>query len=271
MGHKDPALTYLKDYGYAVVRLPRADIDPLLLVQRDGKELSRLGPIDTLFIKADVPIPKISRDVAAADIKGSIKTTLSLGLGLSLLGNFLKAFGASGAGLDLAYRRARTVTFEFTNLRSDSINLTQLDQFLGTAREDLNSRHLSDLLEADAVYCVTTTLKTQSFTVDATGDGGATVKVEAPSIQEMVGADVTVEAERKSTSKVKYEGKKQLVFGFQAVRLFFAQGKYSAFEQVHAGDVVMRGVKRGKKKSGRTTARKTRHHLIPEGAFVSLD
>ena len=34
MGHSDPALTYLKQYGYSVVRLPRADIKPLLLVLR---------------------------------------------------------------------------------------------------------------------------------------------------------------------------------------------------------------------------------------------
>jgi hypothetical protein len=216
-------------------------------------------------------VPPISKDVHAADIKGSIKTTLSLGLGLTLLGNFLKAFGAGGVGLDLAYQRARTVTFEFTDLLSDTINPIQLDQFLSTAREDLNSRHLTDLLEADAVYCVTSTLKSNSFTVDAKSDSGAKVALDAPSIQQMVGAEVKVTADRNSTSKIGYQGKEQLVFGFQAVQLFFAQGKYTAFEQAQAGDVVLRTMRKKGKKSGRVTAGKSRSYLIPEGAFVALD
>src|SRR5687767_6545739 len=123
MGRSDPALTYLKEYGYSVVRLPRADIKPLQLLQRQGKELSSLGPADTVFKAGAEPLPGVQEGVAAADIKGSIKTTLGLGLGLALLKNFLEAFGATGAGLELAYSKAKTVTFEFTGLLSDRINL----------------------------------------------------------------------------------------------------------------------------------------------------
>jgi hypothetical protein len=267
MGHSDPALTYLKQYGYSVVRLPRGDIKPLLLVERDGRELSQLGPVDTVFIPTSKPLPKIRRDVPAADIKGSIKTTLSLGLGLTLLKNFLAAFGATGAGLDLAYSKAKTVTFEFTSLLSDTINITELDQFLATAEEDLSSRHLATLLEADAVYCVGTTLKSKSFLVDAAADSGTKLKLDIPAIQQAVGAKVEVGSTSNSTSKVSYGGSDLLVFGIQAIQLFFDQGKYRAFKPTKPGDVVLRKAgKRGKAAKGS----KARSYLAPEGAFVDL-
>jgi len=275
MGRSDPALTYLKQYGYSVVRLPRADISPLLLVQREGRDLSRLGPADTLFIPGSKPLPKVSVDVKAADIKGSVKTTLSLGVGLALLKNFLSAFGGEGAGLDLAYNKAKTVTFEFTGLLSDTINLTDLDQFLTTASEDLTSRHLQELLEADAVYCVVATLKSNSFSVDAAGEKGVKVKVDVPVIKQAVGANVTVDGSGSTTSKVSYTGRDLLVFGVQAVQLFFAQGQYRAFKPTSAGDVVMRkagGSRSGSKRAKGSGAKgaKNRDFLVPEGAFLGL-
>jgi hypothetical protein len=271
MGHSDPALTYLKQYGYSVVRLPRADIKPLLLVERDGKELSRLGPADTVFIAGVKPLPRIKEGVPAADVKGSIKTTLSLGLGLALLKNFLAAFGATGAGLDLAYSKAKTVTFEFTGLLSDTINLTELDQFLAAAKEDPTSRHLQTLLEADAVYCVATTLKSKSFLVDAAGESGTKLKVDVPAIKQAVSGNVKVESSSNSTSKVSYTGADLLTFGVQAVQLFYANGEYRAFKPTAAGDVVLRRAgKRTKASVKSAKGSKARSFLIPEGAFIGL-
>lgn len=271
MGHSDPALTYLKQYGYSIVRLPRADIKPLLLVERQGKELSRLGPADTLFLAGTKPYPRIQADVTAADIKGSIKTTLSLGLGLALLKNFLEAFGATGAGLDLAYNKAKTVTFEFTGLLSDTVNLTELDQFLAAAKEDPSSRHLQTLLEADAVYCVATTLKSKSFVVDAAGESGTKLKVDIPAIKQAVSGNVAVEGGSNSTSKVSYTGDKLLIFGVQAVQLFYKNGEYRAFKPTAPGKVVLRKAgKRAKASAKSAKGSKSRSFLIPEGAFLGL-
>jgi len=271
MGRSDPALTYLKSYGYSVVRLPRKDIDPLLLLQRNGRDLSRLGPTDTLFTEGGKPLPLVSRNVPAADVSGSVATTLSLGLGLSLLGNFLQAFGADGAGLEVEYHKAKAVTFEFKDLTSDTINLIDLDKFLATAKEDLASPHLRNLLEADEVYCVTTTLKSKSFTVDAKGESGTKVKVSVPAIQQAVGAKITVGSDKNTTSKITYTGQESLVFGFQATQLFFQGGDYTAFKPAGAGSVVLRRPGRTSKTSKRPAKKSDREYLITDGAFVSLD
>src|SRR5256885_5879483 len=225
MGHSDPALTYLKQYGYSVVRLPRADITPLLLLAPEGKSLNRLGAVHSLFQAGVVQLPEVKENTPAADIKGSIKTTVSLGLGLSLLGNFLQAMGGKAFGLDVAYKKANQVTFEFSALLSDSIEVTDLDKFLNTAEVDHNSRHVAELLEGDEVYVVTTTLKTKQFTVDAQADGGVKVAVSIPSIKQIVGGDVSVTRDSSNDSKVGYVGSALLVFGFSAVRLEYQNGR----------------------------------------------
>ena len=93
MGRSDPALNYLKQYGYSVVRLPRADLPPGSLLERDGGDLVDLGGLESVFQAGDTAAPKVHPNERVVDMSGHIKTTLSLGLGLSLLGQFLKGVG----------------------------------------------------------------------------------------------------------------------------------------------------------------------------------
>ncbi len=67
MGKKDPALTYLKSYGYSVVRLPRQDILPGQIFARRNNDLSERGSLANVFTPGSVPLPKIRHDVVAAD------------------------------------------------------------------------------------------------------------------------------------------------------------------------------------------------------------
>ena len=45
----DPFLSYLKSYGYSVIRLPRLDIAPLQLLVQQGRNLDRLGDVSYRF------------------------------------------------------------------------------------------------------------------------------------------------------------------------------------------------------------------------------
>lgn len=47
---KDPFLVYLKQFGYNAIRLPKADVRPLQLLAKDGKEFNRLGEIHNLLV-----------------------------------------------------------------------------------------------------------------------------------------------------------------------------------------------------------------------------
>jgi hypothetical protein len=51
---------------------------------------------------------------------------------------------------------------------------------------------------------------------------------------------VSVAGSGTTSSKVTYQSTEPLVFGFQAVRLFYDQGHYTAFEPLQSGQLAAR-------------------------------
>ncbi|HOI15190.1 MAG TPA: clostripain-related cysteine peptidase [Geobacteraceae bacterium] len=84
---KDPFLVYLKQFGYNAIRLPKADVRPLQLLAKDGKEFNRLGEIHHLLVAGNaVSLLKLLENTPTASISGQRTGDLSLGIGLSILG-----------------------------------------------------------------------------------------------------------------------------------------------------------------------------------------
>ncbi len=275
MGQSDPTLTYLKKYGYSVIRLPKDDITPSLLLAKEGKSLTRLGALTDLFKEGASPAPVVARDGQAANLDGGVTANLSVGLGVSVLGNFIKAMGGSNVGLEAQYQNAKAVEFKFDDIKSDTIEIIALDKFLTGAEVDNTSRHVAELLEADQLYVLTATLKCKAFSVKAEGSSGGGVELDVSAIQGAVGGKVKVAAASAGKSMVTYRGDKPLVFGFQAVQLFYNQGRYQAFKSTDPGSGPVMAVRGGgKKKStkkGAKGVKKPRTYLSAEGAFLKLD
>src|SRR5262249_34318716 len=120
MGCTDPLLKLLKQYGYNIVRLPRAEIGPLQVLSRHGSDLDRFGVLTTILEPGREP-PPIRRDAVAANVAGEQARTGGLGaaVGLPLLGNVIAAMGGSKLGLEAKYVGARTFSFEFVEVRED--------------------------------------------------------------------------------------------------------------------------------------------------------
>jgi hypothetical protein len=273
MGRSDPALTYLKQYGFSVVRLPRADIPPGLLLERDGRDLIDLGGLETVFVAGATAAPKITVDEPASQISGQITTTLSLGLGLSLLEQFLRAFGGSSAGLEAQYQQAKTLTFEFDEVFTDSIEPAALEQFLSQADVDSRSVNARRLLDEDRVYVVTRTLKAKRFTVEGQKDRKAGVQVNVPAIKDIVGGSVQVAAKGQSKSKLAFDGGRRLVFGLQAVRLTYEGTRFVAYQSLPPGSAAKRAVKGAKaaRRGGPAKVGKEAEYLSEAGAFVNIE
>lgn len=240
---KDPFVTYLKSFGYNPIRLPRANIRPLQILAQSGKDLTWMGDITDVFVpEQGGQLPAVEADVPAGNISGQRTGEMSIGLGVSLLGNVIGAMGGSKLGLDVAYKNAKSAVFEFTDVLSDAVSVAKLDQFLGGSDVNPNSVTLGKMLEADQIYVVTGTVKSQKFTVEAKKSGGGSVAVDVPVVQQIVGANVKVGGAGAQTSKLTYEGKVPLVFGFQAVQLYFDKGSYTAFKPLEAGTVAARAL-----------------------------
>lgn len=237
----DPLLNYLNAFGYCVVRLPKMDVRPLQIYTKRGNSLDRLGELATILLAGDaVPFPPISENIQAATISGKRTGDISIGVGLSIMDGILSAMGGLKLGLDARFREAKTISFEFHSVLEDKVELAKLDQYLNNADVNPYSRYVTELLEADRLYVTTATLKSQKFVAEARKSDGTSLEVPLPEIQGMVGGNVNVSGQANSTSRITFEGSHPLVFGFQAIQLFYQQGHYRSFEPLPEG-VPMRG------------------------------
>lgn len=229
----DPFVNSMKSFGYNIVRLPKADIRPLQLLYKNGDSLERLGAVTKLLISGDnIHVPQVSLDTPAANVSGSRTGEMKIGLGLSLLGTIIGAMGGSSLGLESEYRQAKSAVFEFQNVLEDKIEVVDLDQYLGDADINPASVYVAKLLEADKLYVTTSTIKSSKFIFEARDTNGTAIKVDVPAIQGVVSTNIKVGTESAVDSKLTYEGKIPLVFGFQAVQIYYDNGSYTAIRPV---------------------------------------
>jgi hypothetical protein len=236
----DPFVNSLKAFGYSMVRLPKADLAPLQLLLGGGRDLERLGDIATVLVaSANLPAPRIARDRPAASISGRRTGSLDASLGLSLLCGIVAAMGGSEVGLDQTYRSARTLTFEFREVTEDSVPVVELDQYLAGARIRVPSSHVASLLDADDLYVTTAVLRSRTLTVRAQDEQGASVAIQLPQVQQLVGGRLGVSWAGDAASALVYTGTHRLGFGFRAVRLFYEDGRFQAFRPLAPGAAAL--------------------------------
>ena len=241
----DPAISYLKEFGYSVLRLPRADFQPLQVLSLHKGELQPLGDLTTIMVPqpgSGIGLPKLRKDVVASSISGQRTNDLSLTVGLNIIGNIIGAMGGGKLGLDAGFKKARTVAFEFLDVLMDDVAIAQLDQYLGTCDVNPASKHVSTLLDADDVFVVTATIKSKKFNVDSKDSSGTEVAVDVPVISEIVGGNIGVKNAANSATKLTFEGPSQLVFGFQAIQLYYVEGRYTAFKPLDPGTAAARAL-----------------------------
>jgi hypothetical protein len=229
---EDPLVNALKSYGYNLVKLPKADIKPLYLLGKDGKDLTYFGQISQLLTgHENAPVPPIQENIKVVNISVSKSHNIDSGIGLAVMGNFLSSMGGSAADLKTQYSKAGGLSFEYSDVLEDRIDKIVLDQFLAKAK--ITSSPLVDvMLEKDQIYIVTSTLKSNKFTVEAVDNSNAKLEVDVKSLQDSVGSNIKV-SEQTST-KITFEGAEYLVFGFQAVQLLYQNGRYRLFKSTSA-------------------------------------
>ncbi len=254
MGSSDPVLSLLKDFSYNVVRLPRANIRPLQLFEKQDNDLVFLGEIPKLFkAGANAPLPAIGDDEQAAFINGQRSRDLNLSVGLSILSGIIGALGGGTLGLNVGYKKASTLSFVFDDVKVNQIDRLDLSRFLNNATVDEAVGPPAKLVDADKIYVVTSTIKSKKFTTEAKKSDGTSVGVDVPVIQNAMSGKVAVKTEGSSQSTVTYEGNIPLIFGFQAIRLIFENGRFVEGKPVGPTDAGMKAVGEGEEPEMLTT------------------
>jgi hypothetical protein len=261
----------LRGYGFSVFRFPRTASQPLDLMHRDGKDLTRLGMAADLVVPGEVSPPDVRRDATPGiDIEGKETSKVNVAIGISILGSFIGALGGGKLGLDVAFKKARTMTFQYTAVMEDAIDVLALEKFVKAGRisPHIPSGTLEKLLD-DEVYVVTSVLKTKKVVIAAQGDGGTTVKVDVPVIQQAVGANVNVDTGSTLESRVAFEGSVPVAFAFQAVQLVFDDsGEFLTTQQLPAGDAAARTLPAAAPRAAAPPRRPV--FLETHGAFVRV-
>jgi hypothetical protein len=224
---KDPSVTFLNKFGYNVVKLPRAGIEPLDLIGID-EATQWLGPLKAVW-NSNVPVPEPSAPRRAAPVNGQKTDQLDLSFGLKILGNALAAFGASAPSLDTAYRRARKIQFAYANVTSTVVAPLEAGNYLagGTLNTD-NPVVKHYFMEPDSqAFVILDVLKSDSITVIASDEHGTEVGIDVPAIQGVVGAGVKVTTGGASNSTITFSGPAPVTFGFIVDEIQFEGGKWS--------------------------------------------
>ena len=264
MSRPDQSITFLKRFGYSVFRVPRMSAQPLDVLHRSGKDLTRLGSITDL-ITGGVPPPVHRDDRPGVDIEGTESSKVNVNIGVNILGSFIGALGGGNLGLQAGFNRAKSVTFKYAAVTEDSIDVLALEQFVtaGEINRNIPSGTVDKLID-DEIYVITSILKTNKVVVAAHGDSGTSVALEVPVIQQAVGGNIKVATEGSIGSNVVFEGAIAIPFAFQAVQLQFDEsGEFLTTEQLPAGDAAARAL-------GRETPARNRVFLAAAGAFVRV-
>jgi hypothetical protein len=259
----DPFVNALKSAGYNMVRLPKADIQPMQLLYKNGDALERLGAVTKLLVEGgNIQVPAMTTGTRAANISGTRTSEMKIGFGLSLLGTIIGAMGGATIGLETEYSRAKTAAFEFNDVLEDRIEVLDLDQYLGDADINPASVYVGKLLEADKLFITTAIIKSTKFTFEAKDASGNKIDLNVPAIQGIVSGKVKVGVESAASTKLTYEGETPLVFGFQAVQIFYENGAYTSFKP--ASDVTHKSL------DNPWTASKKAEPFVSQDTFVRL-
>jgi hypothetical protein len=228
MACKDPSITYLNKFGYNVVRLPRAGVEPLDVVGRD-RTTEWLGPLSSVW-RSSLPVPVPGPPRPAVDVQGRCSGKIDLSIGLRILANALKAFGAATSSLEFAFQRTSKLTFTFTNVASVAIAPLQAGNYLSNG--DLDTRnpivrnYFLDDEDRDAqAYLIFDVLKSDSITIHATSDSSA--HLDLPAIQSAVGTNVAASWANNQQSALTFRGPSPVTFGFRAMEIHYVDGAWS--------------------------------------------
>ncbi len=264
MSRPDPFLNLLKDFGYLPLRLPRADVQPLQLMNVSNKDFILLGDLsDAMGAANGAKLPDVKTDITTAgEIQGTRSSTVKLSIGLNILGNILGALTGNNLDVSAAYKNATTLTFEFADVTVNNVSIIQLDKFLNLAKIDSVAKQIQDLMLAGNAGVTTAVARTKKYLVSAQNDHGVDVTADVPVLKGIAGGKLAVSTAGSKNEKVAFEGPNPVTFGVQAVRLGFNDGQISAIDPFAAGSGAVRGLE--------MTSQGAPNLVTVEGMFVDI-
>jgi hypothetical protein len=199
--------------------MPTADFDVLWILTRDSGVLRRFGVLsDVLAVGDPLPAEVVRRDQITANATGTAAQSVKAGLSLGLANTILTALGGK-AGLDLSAAGAHSVEYHYTDVTADVVNIARLDAWLSHADLAPGAGRVADLLVAERLYMAVASLKAAGVTSKMRDGEGMDLEVDVPTVQQLVGGNVTVSGSSTRTNEFTFHGSAPLVIAAKIAQL----------------------------------------------------
>ena len=221
---KDPALGYLNDFGYNVVRLPRADIRPLDLIGRHRGSVERIGRLDQLLTPSKNLLPTIRWNCPVSGLEGQLSNQLDFSFAAKIVASFVQGLGGNPA-VSSKLSQLSKLQIQLTDVKSDRTEPAAIGQLLDGATLETSNPLWAPFLRGDGkLFVIFETLKSSRLKLHVDEAHSASASVDLPILREVAGANVAVEVKKESGMSLAFSGTQQLVFGFKCLELSLSDG-----------------------------------------------
>lgn len=217
---KDNSITHLNKLGYNMVRLPRENVCPLLVLSRSNDHLETLGKVSDFVIEAQPKPPRVEKDRPVAELSGLRTDKFELGVGLKFLEKLLSYLGAAGVGLEAKFKDVDSIQFVYQNVLTDSIHPAKIGKYLLSVSPDVNSPFIEDINDEGEAYVITDTLKSNAFGITAYDETGAEVEIDISALKELLSATPKIGLSRDKKDVISFKGDRSLCFAFKAIAVW---------------------------------------------------
>lgn len=213
------SVSFLPDRDYLPMAMPTAGFDVLWILTRNGGTLRRFGILsDVLVAQNLLSADAVRRDEITANATGTVTKSVKAGLSLGIINTILTALGGK-AGLDLSATGAHSVEYAYIDVTGDVVNLARLDTWLSSADLAPGLGRVADLLVAERLYLVMASLKAAGVTSKMRDEKGTDLKVDVPTVQQLVGGGVTVSGSSARTNELTFRGSVPLTIAAKVAQL----------------------------------------------------
>ncbi|HYF30431.1 MAG TPA: hypothetical protein VD993_04880 [Chitinophagaceae bacterium] len=220
----------LSNYGYNIVALPKAGIQPLVLLYKNGNDVSSLeSNLSNLFKIGEKAPPEVVPDDQVSDIQGSAELVYDANTGISVLSSLLEKLKMGKLAAKLELDATSTVTISYQNITEDKVDLLELDNYISTSNPSVDKFNTyKKMLENSELYVINSVLKSNAFTLTVTDKNGQHVDVEG-TVKGVLEAKVDFTRNKNNSITLKHENEKPVVFAFKAKRIIYDDKKWWQF------------------------------------------
>lgn len=217
---KDKSVSHLNELGWNMVRLPKENINPLLILSKSNGYLETLGEIFDFVIEDQPKPPEIVLDQSVAEISVLETDKFEVGVGLKFLEKFLSLVGAAGLGLETSFKNAESIQFVYQNVLTDFVYPAKIGKYLLSVSPDISSPFMEHINEEGEAYIITDTLKSKAFGVVAYDEKGVKIDMDISALKQLLSATPHIEVSKAEKKVISFKGDKFLRFAFKAIAVW---------------------------------------------------